>query len=143
MPRGKSASSKAAKDTTASGLPRRIQKDDEWGGFVPLQLDEDEKQAFYQWWEEDPTLVRQNLDDSLAAGLKFTLTYDGGNQCYIASLSGRPDTLGQRAFTCCLSARGGTFEEAIAVLIYKHSVRLGGDWWEMVNAPRKQRSVFG
>lgn len=143
MPRGKGTSAKRETTQSSGGLPRRIQKDDEWGGFVPLNLTEDDRVDFESWWADNPSVVRQELDDALGSGLKFTVSYDGGNSCYIASLTGRPDPLGSRAFTCCLSARSGTFDEAVALLMYKHAPLLQRDWWELVNQPRGNRSAFG
>lgn len=143
MPRGKSSQGKKQQESTVADLPRRTQKDDEWGGFVPLNLSESDRSDFEAWWADFPTAVRQGLDDALGAGLKFTVSFDGGNSCYIASLTGRPDPLGVRPFTCCLSARAGTFDEAIALLIYKHATLLQEDWWELVNQPRGHKSTFG
>lgn len=143
MPRGKSVSKQQGKQPDQGGLPRRVQKDDEWGGFVPLNLAERDREEFADWWADNPMLVRQELDNALGSGLKFTVSFDGGNSCYIASLTGRPDPFGVCAFTCCLSARSGTFDEAIALLIYKHSALLQGDWWELVNQPKANRSAFG
>lgn len=143
MPRAKNRTSPVRKDETSAQGPRRVQKDDEWGGFVPLSLGEADKEDFYEWWAENPGVVREKLDDALGSGLKFTVSYDGGNCCYVASLTGRPDSLGVRSFTCCLSARSGTFDEAVALLIYKHSPLLQEDWWELVNQPKAIRSTFG
>ena len=143
MPRRNNAKKQPQLQQASSQLPRRVQKDDEWGGFVPLNLVEEDKEEFADWWADNPGEVRTQLDDALAAGLKFTVSFDGGNSCYIASLTGRPDSVGMRAFTCCLSARSGTFDEAVALLIYKHSALLQGDWWELVNQPKGNRSAFG
>jgi hypothetical protein len=143
VPRGKNASKQQEQQQSSNQLPRRIQKDDEWGGFVPLNLSEQDREAFSEWWTDHPVVVRNELDDALGAGLKFTVSYDGGNSCYIASLTGRPDSLGVRPFTCCLSARSGTFDEAVALLMYKHGALLLQDWWELVNQPRGKRSTFG
>jgi hypothetical protein len=143
MPRAKSSVKQRQLSLDQAFPSRRIQKEDEWGGFVPLNVSEGEKEVFQQWWSDNPTEVRRVLDDALGAGLKFTLTFDGSNQCYIASLTGRPDPSGERAFTCCLSARGGTFEEAIAVLTFKHDHLLQTDWWALVNEPKRKYNTFG
>lgn len=143
MPRGKSRLVDTRSVVPVSASPRRIQKDDEWGGFVQVSIDEAHRDEYDLWLSETGGAVYRELDDALGSGLKFTLAFDGANQCYIASLTGRPDTDGVRAFTCCLSARGGTFEEAIAVLIYKHCSLLHCDWWDAVNEPKKARFRFG
>lgn len=143
MPRGKASNREKLVQTSYLGQPRKIQKDDEWGGFVPYSISDDRKEPFQTWWAEDPVAVRQGIDDAVASGLKLTLTYDGSNQCYIASLTGRPDSLGERAFTCCLSARAGTFDEALALLIFKHVACLHTDWWDQVNRQRPSGYTFG
>ncbi len=143
MPRAKNASKNQRQQSVNVLLPRRIQKDDEWGGFVPLNLTESDREEFSTWWTDNPGMVREELDNAIGSGLKFTVSYDGGNSCYIATLTGRPDAGGVRTFTCSLSARSGTFDEAIALLVYKHYALLLTDWWESVNQPRGNRSAFG
>lgn len=143
MPRGKSVKSTQQPAPGFAVAPRKIQKDDEWGGFVQVSVDEAHREDFDLWASEMGPRVYDELDDALGSGLKFTLAYDGQNQCYIASLTGRPDIAGVRPFTCCLSARAGTFGDAIAVLMYKHVALLHSDWFDAVNEPKKSRFTFG
>jgi hypothetical protein len=130
-------------DQATAGATRKIQKDDQWGGFVAVSIDEAHREDFDLWASEMGGKIYSELSDALGTGLKFTLSYDGANQCYIACLTGRPDAAGQRAFTCCLSARAGSFEDSIAVLMYKHCALLHFDWWDAVNEPKKSRYTFG
>ena len=143
MPRGKRIVSSSASSAVTISQPRKTGKDDEWGGFVQVSIDEAHREEFDLWLSETGEGVYRELDDAVGSGLKFTMAYDGSNLCYIASLTGRPDTLGVRTFTCCLSGRAGTFAEAIAVLMYKHCALLHYDWWDAVNAPKKSRFTFG
>lgn len=143
MPRGKEKLNSSVVVTPSSVTPRKVQKDDQWGGFVQVSIDAAHREDFDLWLSETGEAVYRELDDALGSGLKFTLSYDGSNQCYIASLTGRPDSLGVRAFTCCLSGRAGMFGEAIAVLMYKHASLLHYDWWDAVNEPKKSRFTFG
>jgi len=143
MPRGKTSKPQPSVTEHSSSGFRRIQKADEWGGFVQVSVDEAHREDFDVWSMETGEAVWRELDDALGSGLKFTMAFDGANQCYIASLTGRPDTAGIRAFTCCLSARGGTFAEAVALLMYKHCALLHYDWWDAVNEPKKSRFTFG
>jgi len=122
---------------------RKVQKGDEWGGFVNVSVDDAHREEFDLWASEMGPKVYDELDDALGCGLKFTMAYDGSNLCYIASLTGRPDIAGIRTFTCCLSARAGTFGEAVSVLMYKHVALLHCDWWDAVNEPKKARFTFG
>jgi len=143
VPRGKAKSTQQPLFRIDNGGTRKVQKGDEWGGFVQVSLDEAHREDFDLWLSETGEAVYRELADALGSGLKFTLSYDGANQCYIATLTGRPDVAGERCFTCCLSARAGTFEESIAVLMYKHCSLLHYDWWDAVNEPKKTRYTFG
>jgi hypothetical protein len=143
MPRGKNKQSEMFASQSTPGARRKVQKDDQWGGFVAVSLDEAHREEFDQWTLLMGERIYEELTDALGTGLKFTVSYDGSNQCYIASLTGRPDTAGERAFTCCLSARAGTFADSIAVLMYKHVDLLHFDWWDAVNEPKKSRYTFG
>jgi len=142
MPRGNKPKQQPLFQSIGMGT-RKVQKTDEWGGFVQVSIDEAHRNEFDMWLSETGEAVYRELSDALGTGLKLTLSYDGANQCYIASLTGRPDIQGERAFTCCLSARAGTFEESIAVLIYKHASLLHYDWWDAVNEPKRARFTFG
>lgn len=143
MPRGKRGPEFKYEYQSAVGTIRKAQKEDTWGGFVQVSIDEAHREEFDQWADETGAAIYRELNDALATGLKFTLAYDGANQCHIASLTGRPDVAGERTFTCCLSARAGTFEDAIAVLMYKHASLLHYDWWDAVNEPKRNRFSFG
>jgi hypothetical protein len=143
MPRGKAKPVHTTLFDTGASTSRRIQKADEWGGFVNVSIDEAHREEFDLWASEMGGKVYDELDDALGSGLKFTMAYDGSNQCYIASLTGRPDVAGVRPFTCCLSARAGTFGDAISVLMYKHAALLHYDWWDAVNEPKRSRYTFG
>jgi len=143
MPRGKSFRVPTVVDGLDGVGARRTQPKDEWGGFVPLNLPDESMHEFEVWQGDQQGSIWLQLDDCLGAGLKLTLVYDGANQCYIATFTGRPDIAGERAFTCCLSARAGTFDQALALLVYKHVSILGCDWWDLVNAPKKKGWSWG
>jgi hypothetical protein len=143
MPRGRAGKQQPAHVEPSWSGVRRIQKSDEWGGFAQVNLDESRREEFELWASEMGEGIYRELDDALGSGLKFTMAYDGKNECYIASLTGRPDSSGVRAFTCCLSARAGTFAEAIALLMYKHVALLHLDWWDAVNTPSRVKFAFG
>lgn len=143
MPRGKALAKQLAMVQVGGVGCRKVQAKDEWAGFVQVSVNEARREEYDLWVSEVGEGVWAELNDALGSGLKFTVSYDGANMCYIASLTGRPDINGERAFTACLSARGGTFEEAIAVLVYKHVALLHYDWWDAVNEPKRSRQTFG
>lgn len=133
-------------ETTASkgviGV-RKIQKDDEWGGYAQCNIGDAEREAFDLWLSESSPVVSALLADSLASGLKLTAVWDGQNQCFIATFTGRPDIEGSVEFTCSLSARGGTLDQAVNVLLYKHLEVCGEDWTDWLVNGAKSRRNFG
>lgn len=142
MPRkaGVEQSSKTSKSPIGR---RKVQKDDEWAGFAQVSISEFEREAYDLWVSENSAAVYPLLLDSLAEGLKLTAVWDGANDCFILSLTGRPDAEGERAWTATLSGRGGTFDEALNVLIYKHIELTGRDWVDwLVNGTKVKRN-FG
>lgn len=143
MPRGKASQEETVSNSKRDGQLRRCNDTDEWAGFVPCSIVETDRESFDIWFAGDMAQVTGLLDVALANGLKFTLVYDGANMSYVASFIGRPDVGGERAFRAVLSGRAGTFDEAIAVLCFKHFVMLHGDWWESMNAPKTNRFMFG
>lgn len=122
---------------------RRIQKEDEWAGFAQVNVNDNEKPKFELWLSELGDGWWPLLQDELACGLKLTLVWDGANDCFIASLTGRPDIEGMHSWTACLSARASSMNTALALLVYKHTEITGGDWTEwLINGVKSKRS-FG
>lgn len=142
MPRGKKASVSPARPVSPIGL-RKVQKDDEWGGYVQCTLSEQDRHGFDLWLSENPNAVPTLLVDSLACGLKLTAVWDGKNQCFISTLTGRPDIDGLSPFTCSLSARGASLNESLDALMYKHVEVCGEDWTEWLVNGSKSARTFG
>jgi len=122
---------------------RKIRKDDEWGGFAQVNVSEAERESFDLWLSTIADGWWPLLQDELAAGLKLTLVWDGQNDCFIASLTGRPDPDGKSPFTVCLSARAGEMNLALALLVYKHLEVTGGDWTDWLINGTKAKKSFG
>lgn len=142
MPRGKQdkSQSEGAKQRLQ---PRRADAKDEWGGFVPCDVPSSDRPIFEAWYAGDDTHVWNALGEAMFSGLKFSLTFDKANDCYIASLSGRPDAQGLREWNAVLTARSNDLNSAVALLIYKHDNLLARDWWAAMNAPKQSRMQFG
>lgn len=122
---------------------RRAESDDEWAGFIPCNIDAAEKASFEQWFHGDDAVVWGYLADCLFEGFKFSTSFDKANDCYICSLAGRPDRLGEHRFNAVLTARAGDFNTALALLMYKNEVILGRDWWAALNQPKQGKMQFG
>lgn len=122
---------------------RRVQKEDQWGGYVQCEVGVTERASFDEFCAGGNAVPSQLAIDALATGLKLTFVWDGGNDCFIATFTGRPDPDGVVAFTCSLSARAGDMQTTLNLLVYKHFEVMGGDWTEwLVNGARTKRS-FG
>lgn len=115
----------------------RNNSQDDWGGYIDVRMSGDEKELFIAWWEANVSEVFNWLIDILPTGLKLGMMWDGENQCYVASLNGKGVSSQEKRYT--LTARAGTFDEAFAVLCYKHYILLEQDWgnWKPSNK-RKQ-----
>jgi len=126
MPRGKKPETN---EKPAIRLqPRKDAKDDEWGGFVQISLSPMDKAIFDTWYSEHIQHVQPLLDQHVGLGLKLSVVFDGANNSYIASYTGRPNTDEGLPFRCTLSARAGEFMEAVALLVYKEQEVASGDW---------------
>jgi len=110
---------------------------DDWGGYIDVRMTGDEKELFAAWWEANGSEVFNWVIDILPTGLKLGLMWDGENQCYVASLNGKGVSGQEKRYT--LTARSGKFDEAFALLCYKHYILLEQDWgnWKPSNK-RKQ-----
>lgn len=106
--------------------PRAVPADADWGGYVNIRLSDDEKEAARLWIRENQVEVMQHLSDDLWDGFKFSLTADQPNQSFIATYTG--SGWSGSKLRCALSARGATWFEALALLIWKHHVYAEKDW---------------
>lgn len=59
-------------------------------------------------------------------GYKFSVSFDGKNQCYLASLTDRDE--GSPFYNSCLTGRGSTPVDAFHALLYRHLVLSERDW---------------
>lgn len=62
----------------------------------------------------------------VAKGIKFSLTADDKNKCFIATFSNNIPNSNNKG--CSLSARGKTAAIAMCALLYKHFILLSEDW---------------
>lgn len=142
MPRKAVLKSSSPAEVSPIGV-RKVQKSDQWAGFAQVNIGDSERESFDDWRSRVAGTWWALLQDELASGLKLTLVWDGANDCFIASLTGRPDCNGMSEWTACLSARAGEMDTALSLLLYKHLEVTGGDWSDwLINGPKTKRS-FG
>jgi len=88
--------------------------------FVKFELSRSEKAQFARSLPPDMARVWDTLYRLLEDGHKLSLSYDGNNSCYIASLTCNS---GSRTHNhhAVLTARADNAEVALALLLYKAS----------------------
>lgn len=126
MARKTKAQAKAQNEETRGKYAPAKSGEVEWGGFVNVRLSEGEKESFTVWLQEEGAYFWNLLTDTVAQGLKFGASWDADNDCFITTFTGC-GVLGDES-RFCLTARAGSFEEAAALLVYKHVVVAAGDW---------------
>jgi len=139
MPRkGKSTNAPARVDVNASRL-YYCDANAPWGGYVNLRITEEERGDFDEWCVAERDSFQGSLDLALVDGLKLGVSYDAENSAYIATFTGAGCHGDKSRYV--LSARGATFSEAVALLVYKHQVLMDGDWSSY--SPATGKANFG
>lgn len=97
-----------------------------WGGFINVRMDDDLKDQFYTWYEENQQQVIPSMVDMMALGLKFSQSWDDENQAFIVTVTGAlvqpyPDRY-------CVTSRAGTLGEALGLSVWKHYIFVRGDY---------------
>lgn len=125
MPRKKSSSS--ANSSAVPLPPLAAHADAPWGGYINIRLTEAQVETYRVWAASEGPATWWNLFTELVdSGAKIGLVYDSENECYIASLTGR--LLPEFDSRYCMTARGGTLEETVSLLVWKHFVLAQGNY---------------
>lgn len=128
MPR-KTSTPKEALDTPANNVPQGrfwLPNDAPWGGFVNIQLTDEQKAEFHAWLAENKQHVAGYLDDHLGDGIKFGASYDRQNEACVVTYAGA--LMGKSNHRYCVTSRAGTLDQAIALAVWKHEVLAQGDY---------------
>lgn len=94
-------------------------------GYVNADINKEEKADFLQWYDEN---VGQDCWDHLCAMLDdgYRVTVSEGDKGFKASATNVEASMESRGL--CLSGYGSDAQKALASLLYKHVVKLAGDW---------------
>jgi len=126
MPRGKKSEDKAETEPPKGKYSPSGEGEVDWLGYVNVNLTAEQKEDYSAWVVSEDVGYWEAFEDAVAEGLKFGLSWDAGNSCYIATFTGCGCVgINKR---CCLTARSGQYLDAIALLVFKHVVLAGGDW---------------
>lgn len=112
----------------------------DWGGFINLRLDDDEKTAFHHWRETEGSSTWELLQTVLDDGVKVSITQDAENQCHVVTLTGALVST-DKDHNYAVSSRAETWEEAVALMMYKHFALAQGDYANY--KPRTSRMSWG
>lgn len=85
--------------------------------FASVQLDAAQKKDFKARWAAKPTEFLDHLGSYAQNGYKFSCSWDGANNCFIASMT--CNEAGDPNFHFVLTSRSPDFWEALALNIYK------------------------
>jgi hypothetical protein len=123
-------SSSSAQTPPKSGKPLArywLPSDAKWGGFINIKLDNSDREAFAVWHEMRGGDFWNILDDLLGQGMKVGFAYDADNECYVCTLTGRLLETDDSRF--CMTTRAGTWEESVALAVWKHE-RTGNGFYD-------------
>lgn len=130
MPRKKKSPLETQKENNKRP-PLWCPSDAEWGGYINIRLDELQKEAFHAWFAESAHEIGTYLEDFLADGGKFSVSYDDENECFVSTLAGCLLRTADRArFTS--TSRAGTVTESMALALWKHFILCSGDYTEFM-----------
>ena len=126
MPRKTKSPSDKTESAEVVHLPYWTPNDAAWGGFINIRLSDTDKEQFGFWVLENPAEGGVILDDLVCAGVKFGLSYDAPNQCYVATITGALVEGSNERY--CVTTRAGTLSEVIALVAWKHAILAKGDY---------------
>ena len=97
-----------------------------WGGFINVRMDDDLKDRFYAWFEENGAQTIPMMVDMMATGLKFSQSFDLENDAFIVTVTGAlvvpyPDRY-------CVTSRAGLLHDALGLAVWKHYELIRGDY---------------
>jgi len=126
MPRPKKDPN-ATKPTTTKAAPK---PELDWGGFLNLRLDDEHKAAFDTWHEAARETIGVLLDDAMIDGLKVSIAYSPENEAYVVTFTGQLIPSHQTRYAA--SAWAATWQEATALMCWKHFVLVEGNWFDFL-----------
>lgn len=97
-----------------------------WGGFINIRLNDNQREAFYEWEAANAAHIGGYHEDHLGEGIKSSFAYDEENQAFICTYTGRLVDMVQSRYS--VSSRAGTITQALSLAVYKHEVLAEGDY---------------
>jgi len=113
-----------------------LSNDAPWGGFINVTVNDAEKGEFHAWYDEHSQDVNQMLDDLLAEGMKYGVSFDRENDCYIVTLTG--GLVEKANLRCCVTSRASTWADTNALAVWKHYILCAGNYGDLLTTGRKR-----
>jgi hypothetical protein len=120
--------SRTRKNQPSVGKAPSSNNSPEWGGFIDVRMEEQDKADFRVWSEQNGEQVWIDFLDLLGSGFKFGLSYDRQGDFYLATFTAHGRELIGLEDRYCLTARAPNWETALALLVFKHLIMTGGNW---------------
>jgi len=129
----------ARKKELGNGKEQAVNGRGNFRGFIQHNLTAEEKRA-YEKWEVSPDELWDSIERVIDSGYKLSTSHDDYNSTRQASLTCNNPK--HNDYGWVLVARAPDSFNAIALVMFKHLVLLGGDWTEF-HARAKEKSSWG
>lgn len=95
--------------------------------FINFKFDRETKEKFEQWYASKGNTVIQGIFETIQAEYKLSVSYDSQNECFIASMTGKEDSLNPNK---CIVIRSSEWMRALAGVAFVNIVLFDGEIWE-------------
>lgn len=95
--------------------------------FVNFKLNPAEKKDFETWHSEKGNAMLKALHETLEGDYKLSLSYDANNECFIAAMTGRDESLNPNR---CITMRSTDWQKALFSLAYINAVIFKYGVWD-------------
>lgn len=95
--------------------------------FINYKMDKDTRAKFKRWLETPVEARMALIHETLQSDHKFSLSWDDSNECFIASLTGKAESLNPNK---CISLRAHEWDTALFAVTFVHVVIFSGEIWD-------------
>lgn len=108
----------------------------QWTEFVDIPLSEDDFDQIGKAFP-DPDTIDEAVVELLEKGYRVSLSYNAGNDAFIASVTCKDTESPNNGKT--FNAFAGSWTEALQCALYKHYVKTGRVWGDAANKPARPK----
>jgi hypothetical protein len=88
--------------------------------FAAIKLETEGKDEFANWYKSTDNAKPEDIGELLVMGWKCSVTWDGNNDCFIASYTQRDED--DRNYNVCVTSRSDDITEALFLGVFKIAV---------------------